>query len=501
MGNFSALGGAEFDAAIIGGGIIGSGVARDLALRGLSVALIEKGDFGGATTAGSTRLIHGGLRYLEMLDFGLVRMDLREREILLRNAAHLVKPLEFRIPFVGHSWFFQQKMRAGLCLYDLLSYDKSVPNHRFVSAAETMRDEPSLAREGCTGSASYYDAQVCLPERLALENVIDAGRHGAVVRNYAEVVGVARSSGRITALRARDVDSGEEVEVRAKMFVNATGPWFDRVSERMGAGQSRRIRTTKGIHLACAPMIQKANVLFSPVDGRLFFAIPLLGTTWISTTDTDFRADPGGVRADDEDIEYLLRSVEPFFPDVRRLALYSTSAGVRALVKQDGSESSVSRLHKVEQTEPGVVSILGGKITGYRAIAEDASDAVCKLLGVSVKCSTAVLPLPGTGNAETLYGSRWSGVKALVEEYGAIGAEAVFAAREEYCRHLDDYMFRRAAHAFAPDFGASIAAEALRGLSKELGWDEARRSAEWCRVGAAAEKASVKSYPGIVPSL
>jgi glycerol-3-phosphate dehydrogenase len=501
MGTLSALAGAEFDAAIVGGGIIGCGVARDLALRGLSVALIDKGDFGGATTAGSTRLIHGGLRYLEMLDFGLVRMDLREREILLRNAPHLVKPLEFRIPFVGHSWMFQQKIRAGLCLYDLLSYDKSVPNHRFVSAAETLRDEPSLQRAGCTGSASYYDAQVCLPERLALENVIDAERHGAVVRNYAEVMGVARVHGKITALRVRDVDTGEEAEVRAKVFVNAAGPWFDRLSERLGAAESRRIRTTKGIHIACAPMVQKANVLFSPVDGRLFFVIPLLGTTWISTTDTDYRDDPGEVRANDEDIDYLLRSVEPFFPDVRRLAIYSTSAGVRALVKQEGSESSVSRLHKVEETEPGVVSVLGGKITGYRAIAEDAADLVCRLLGVRVRCSTASAALPGTGASDSIYGSRRKGVDALAGEFGAIGGEAVFAAREEYLRHLDDYLMRRAPHAFAADFGASVAAEAMGALSKELGWDARRQELEWARVGAAAARASVKSYPGIVPSL
>ncbi len=342
---------------------------------------------------------------------------------------------------------------------------------------------------------------MCLPERLALENVIDAERHGAVVRNYAEVVGVVRANGRIAALQVRDADSGEQAEVRAKVLVNATGPWFDRVSDRLGKAGSRRIRTTKGIHLACGPMIRKANVLFSPVDGRLFFVIPLLGTTWISTTDTDYREDPGGVRAEEEDIDYLLRSVEPFFPDVRRLPLYSTSAGVRALVKQDGSESSVSRLHKVEETEPGVVSVLGGKITGYRAIAEDTADVVCRLLGVTVKCSTGAAALPGTGAAETIYGSRRTGVDALVREFGAIGAEAVFAAREEYLRHLDDYLIRRAPHAFAADFGASVAAEAMGALSKELGWNAARQELEWSRVGAAAAKASVKSYPGIVPSL
>src|SRR5258708_3603277 len=189
MASFNELTAGQFDVAIVGGGIIGAGIARDLALRGVSVALVEKSDFGSGTTSGSTRLVHGGLRYLEMLDFGLVRMDLREREILLRIAPHLVRPLEFRIPFVKTSFYFRQKMRAGLLLYDLLSYDRSLPGHRFLGAAEVHADEPALAAEGLCGAASFHDAQVSLPERLCLENLLDAEKHGACIRNYCEVTG------------------------------------------------------------------------------------------------------------------------------------------------------------------------------------------------------------------------------------------------------------------------------------------------------------------------
>ncbi len=192
MQPLSKLTDRTYDVAVIGGGIIGAGVARDAALRGLSVALVEKGDFGSGTTAGSTRLIHGGLRYLEMYDFGLVRMDLREREILLRIAPHLVKPLEFLIPFYGASLWFRTKMRVGMALYDLLSYDKSLPNHRMLSAEETLAEEPSLRAEGLQGAAAYFDAQVSMPERLCLENILDAERQGAFVRSYTEVVAPSR---------------------------------------------------------------------------------------------------------------------------------------------------------------------------------------------------------------------------------------------------------------------------------------------------------------------
>src|SRR5215208_7095793 len=194
----------SFDLIVVGGGIVGSGIARDAALRGLKVALFEKQDFGGGTTAGSTRLIHGGLRYLEMLDFRLVRLDLRERETLLKIAPHLVKPLRFIVPFYESSLARRAKLRLGMILYDILSFDKSLPRHRVLDAAEVRAAEPRLRADGLQGAVAYYDAQAFSPERLCLENLIDAREHGAHVLNYTEVTGALRSGPTISGVRVRD---------------------------------------------------------------------------------------------------------------------------------------------------------------------------------------------------------------------------------------------------------------------------------------------------------
>ncbi|MCL4401246.1 MAG: glycerol-3-phosphate dehydrogenase/oxidase, partial [Acidobacteria bacterium] len=347
-----------FDVVIVGGGIIGAGIARDAALRGLHVALLERADFGGGTTAGSTRLIHGGLRYLEMLDFRLVRMDLRERETLLRIAPHLVKPLEFLLPLYSRSLWYRLKLRAGMVLYDALSFDKSLPKHRFLTARETLAAEPRLSARGLQGAAVFYDCQVESPERLCLENVLDAREHGATAWNYREVTGALREGGRIAGVRARDVLDGGETEVRGRVVVNASGPWFDRVAGILEPQAHPAIRTTKGVHIACSPVNQRANVLFSGVDGRLFFVIPLLGYSWIGTTDTDFQGDPCTARADSEDADYLLRSAAGFFPDVRDAEVFWSNAGVRALVRQRGRPSSVSREHRIVDGPDGMVSVL-----------------------------------------------------------------------------------------------------------------------------------------------
>lgn len=437
MSRLASLRDRTFDVAIVGGGIIGAGIARDAALRGYSVALFERRDYGGGTTSGSTRLIHGGLRYLEMLDFGLVRMDLREREILLRIAPHLVRPLPFLLPFYQRSLFYRLKMRIGLWLYDLLSYDKSLPSRRTLSAAEVRAMEPALEPRGLQGAAMYYDAQASLPERLCLENILDARAHGAAAFNYAEVVGALHDGDRLAGLRVRDTlagrgaaadaaraaawtaggaeaggssqtsdtagaaGGGEVVDVRARVVVNASGPWFDRVAGRLTATHARRIRTTKGVHFAVPSMATHAMSLFSPLDERLVFVIPWLGYTWIGTTDTDFTDDPATARATHEDMAYVLESVRPFFPQVTPESIVFSNAGVRALVMEEGDESSVSRAHQVVADEragaPGLVSVLGGKLTGYRAIAEEATDIVSKKLDPQGPraCRTADDALPG----------------------------------------------------------------------------------------------------------
>ena len=507
----------DFDLVVIGGGIIGAGIARDAALRGSRVALFEKRDFGSGTTAGSTRLIHGGLRYLQMLDFRLVRMDLRERETLLHIAPHLVRPLEFVMPFYRSSFFYRAKMRLGMGLYDLLSYGKSLPRYRFLSASELKELEPNLRQQGLQGAAVYFDAQANSPERLCLENIIDAREHGAQTLNYAEVTGALRIGESIQGVRVRDLltDDKEEFEVKSRIVINASGAWFDRVAGILTAPVPQQIRTTKGVHITCPPVTNRAVVVFSPIDGRLIFVIPWLGYSWLGTTDTDFKDDPATVQTNAEDVDYIVRSVKDYFPTLDTERIYFSNAGVRALVKEEGSESSVSRKHRIvdgaKSGASNLISVLGGKITGYRAIAEEATDAVCAKLEVTASCKTAITPLPGTRGERAvtdvtnappaaltpetvahlfnLYGNRAREVIKLAAESEClseplsphapdIAAQVVFAARTEQCARLVDFLLRRTLLGFCQDQGQSAAARALSLLAQELDWSPARTAAE-----------------------
>lgn len=499
-----------FDVVVIGGGIVGAGVARDAAMRGLKVCLLEKNDFGSGTTAGSTRLIHGGLRYLEMLDFRLVRLDLREREILLRIAPHLVKPLEFLLPFYERSLLHRLKIRSGMILYDLLSYDKSLPRHSFWAASQLRQAEPQLKREGLQGAACYHDAQIDLPERLCLENILDARSRGACLLNYVEATGPLRSGSRLEGVTARDVTSGQELEVRGRVIVNVAGPWLDRVLGALGHSGRPRVRTTKGVHLACRKQNDRAMVFFSKVDQRLFFVIPWLGYSWVGTTDTDFSDDPSQAKATGQDVRYLVQSAQEFIPALRADDIYFTNAGVRALVMREGGESSVTRMHRIVDGQdlglPGMIAVQGGKITGYRAIAEEVTDLIAARLSASAPCRTATTPLPGAGepaggeaagslpqraidHLRSLYGSRAGEVLALVEaepelgtplaaEYPDVAAQAVFAARSELCLRLSDFFLRRTSLGFTPDQGRRAVREAARWMARELSWSESRQEEE-----------------------
>lgn len=514
------LAGEQFDVIVIGGGIIGAGIARDAALRGLRVALFEKRDFGSGTTSGSTRLIHGGLRYLEMLDFRLVRMDLRERETLLRIAPHLVGPLEFVIPFYRSSFFYRCKMKMGMTLYDFLSYDKSLPRHHFLTAAELKKIEPNLRQQGLQGAAVYFDAQANSPERLCLENIIDAHEHGAQTFNYCEVTEAARTGDTIDGVHVRDLlsDDHSEVTVKGRIVINASGPWFDRVATGLtndsGSAMPSReqIRTTKGIHIACPPVTSRAFVVFSRVDGRLMFLIPWLGHSWIGTTDTDFTDDPATVNATAKDVDYMLRSVSEYFPTLDTARIYFSNAGVRALVKEEGSESSVSRMHRISDGArsgaENLISVLGGKITGYRAIAEEAVDVACSKMNVDTACVTARNPLPGARNDQkstdvsnarledqtvahlvSLYGNRSSEVIQLASSHEClreplsphtpdIAAQVIFAARTEQCARLVDFLLRRTLLGFSQDQGQSAATRVASLLAQELAWTPERINAE-----------------------
>lgn len=512
MARLTAFAGEEFDVVVIGGGIVGCGIARDAAMRGLRVALVEKGDFGAGTTSASTRIVHGGLRYLQMLDLRLVRLDLRERETLLRIAPHLVKPLEFFIPFFSDDPASRWTLRVGLALYDALSFDKSLPSRRWLSPDEVRGMEPALTRPDLRAAASYYDARVDSPERLALENVLDAETHHATVRNYCEAIGTVMRHGRVEGLVVRDLLEQTEARIAGRVVVNATGAWVDRVTDRLTSGRSTALRTTKGVHIVCPPMTRQALVLFSKVDRRLLFAIPREDLTWIGTTDTDYTGDPSDARATHADVEYILESVSGVFPALGPEDVLYTTAGVRALVRRAGTESSVSRMHRIVDgaplSPPGMISVLGGKITGYRAIAEEVTDLVCRHVGASNRrCGTAETPLPGgaprapagsereevrapvTSRLYDLYGSRSTDVLALAEarpdlarplspNYPDIAAQVVFSARHEHCVHLSDFLKRRTLLGSSRDQGWDAAAPAAALMASELDWAEARTRQE-----------------------
>lgn len=467
MSRLSEIKKGEFDVVIIGGGIIGAGIARDAALRGMSVALFEQYDFGSGTTSGSTRLIHGGLRYLEQLDFALVKMDLKERATLLKIASHLVKPLPFILPFYDSNFFGRTKFKIGLTMYDFFAGKENLDKHRTLDTKEISELEPKLSTKNLDGGAMFYDAQVNFPERLCLENLLDAERAGAEIFNYCRVTEAIHDHGKISGVVVSDLldESQKNIAVRGEIVVNASGAWFNKVAGAVERKEQNNIRTTKGIHVACPPTLQKHAVIFnSPLDGRVMFVIPWNGFTWIGTTDTDFPDDPHDVRATKKDVDYLVESASAIIPELKNTEIYFANAGVRALVREAGSESSVSRMHKIETALEhrvnGLVNVLGGKITGYRQIAEEVTDILARHLNVKDICWTASRVLPET------------------ETEADLEAQVKRAVRREHCVTLNDFIFRRSFLGFTEDQGQSKVEAAADLLAKELNWTAEKRAAE-----------------------
>ena len=390
----------EYDVLIIGGGINGTAVARDAALRGLRTALVEKEDFGYGTTSRSTRLIHGGLRYLEHFDFGLVREGLREREVLLKTAPHLVKPLPFLVPVYKGDRVGIPKLRAGMILYDLLSWDKSMPSHRFLKVQEALEKEPLLNSENLVGAMVYYDGQVEMPERVSVENVLQAAEHGADIANHALVEKYLMDGARVVGARVRDLLTDKVYDVKAKFVVNAAGPWIDEMNSKLLEKYRPRMRLTKGIHLLIPQIVNHAIVLLAQSDGRLFFAVPYQGYTLIGTTDTDYAGDLDDIRATRDEVEYLVAETRRVFPSLPTDEIYYTTAGLRPLVRVEGkSEGATSRKHKIvdhaQDGYDGLLSLLGGKITSQRFFAEQTVDLITKRMGLKVPSPTRTKPFYG----------------------------------------------------------------------------------------------------------
>jgi glycerol-3-phosphate dehydrogenase len=489
-----SLGGRTVDLLVIGGGIIGAGIARDAALRGLSVALVEQDDFASGTTSKPTRLIHGGLRYLELFDFGLVRSDMREREILLRIAPHLVFPLPFLLPLYRPSLWYQAKLRIGMQLYDALSLDKSLPRRKWLDRDETLAAEPALDPDGLAGAWRFYDAQVPLVERLVIENVVDAAAHGALVLNHARATTYLREGERVAGALVHDRIAQADIAVRARLTVNATGPWLDRTIAPLRKASRPLLRLTKGTHVVTPRATKQAHVLFAKRDGRLFFVLPWLDATLVGTTDTDYQGDPVDAAATEDDVRYLQEEASRAFPNAPFSKILFTYAGVRALVREEGvSEGEVSRKHALFDHErrdgvAGVLSVVGGKITAYRDIAEEVTDFASRKLGRAAGpaargSSTATTPLPGAD------GSREREIAALAQDdatlasplcphHRGVAAEIAHAVRSEWALTIGDALLRRTALGLGPCQGLDCVDAVAGHMAALLGWDAERRWAE-----------------------
>ena len=387
----------DFDVVIIGAGINGAGIARDAAMRGLSVLLIDKGEVGGATTSASTRLIHGGLRYLEHFEFGLVRESLRERETLLKIAPHLVKPLAMTIPIHKQSKRGLATIRAGMIVYDLLSWGKSLPRHRMLSRAETLEQLPGLNPDGLVGSALYFDAQVEFPERLVLANVVAARDLGAYVLDHTLVTKLFIEGAGVSGIEFVTAD-GQTRSAQARIVINATGPWVDRLLERVPVESPKLIGGTKGSHIVVRQFpTAPANAIYLEArsDGRPMFIIPWNGKFLIGTTDVRFEEDPDQVRCEPWEIDYLLSETNAAFPKASLTVddIVSTYSGVRPLAAtSEKDEQSITRRHFLREHPrlSNLLSIVGGKLTTYRSLSEECVDLVFRKLGrKSPPCMTA----------------------------------------------------------------------------------------------------------------
>jgi glycerol-3-phosphate dehydrogenase len=395
--NVDSLAGPVFDLVIIGGGITGAGVALDATLRGLRVALIDKGDFASGTSSISSKLVHGGLRYLEHGDFRLVYEALHERARLLRNAPHLVWPLRFILPFFKGERVPPWKWRLGLTLYDLLAGSGNVSRSRPLALDQLQRELPGLRADGLRGAAQYFDAQMD-DARLCVEVVRTAALNGAAVANYVEATGFPVEGGVIRGVQARDHVRGGELFIRGRQVLNATGPWGDRVRQLAGEKYGPLLAPTKGVHLVTAGrQLSAALLLLHPADGRVFFVIPWMGKTLLGTTDTEATEPPDKLQVTPEDERYLLEGYNHHFtPALTAADVLGSFVGVRPLLAESTSPSARSREFRVTTGSTGLLTVAGGKYTTFRHMAEVITDEVCKRLGVRRRCGTHNFPLNGT---------------------------------------------------------------------------------------------------------
>ncbi|MDP9608092.1 glycerol-3-phosphate dehydrogenase/oxidase [Streptomyces hygroscopicus] len=505
----------ELDVLVVGGGVVGAGTALDAATRGLETGLVEARDWASGTSSRSSKLIHGGLRYLEMLDFALVREALKERGLLLeRIAPHLVKPVPFLYPLKHRVWerFYAG---SGVALYDAMSissgHGRGLPAHRHLTRGRALRVAPCLRKDALVGALQYYDAQVD-DARYVTTLVRTAAEYGAHVANRARVIGFLREGERVVGARVRDLEQGGEFEVRARQVVNASGVWTDDTQALIGERGQFHVRASKGIHLVVPKdRIHSTTGLILRTEKSVLFVIPW-GRHWIvGTTDTDWDLDKAHPAASSADIDYLLEHVnEVLAVPLTRDDVEGVYAGLRPLLAGESEATSkLSREHTVAHPVPGLVVVAGGKYTTYRVMAKDAVDEAVHGLDRRVgPCVTEEIPLVGAVGYKALWNARArigrraglhvARVEHLLNRYGSaaqevlelisgdsslgeplagaddyLRAEVVYGASHEGARHLDDVLTRRTRISIETfDRGTRCAREAAGLMAAVLGWGE-----------------------------
>lgn len=518
------LSGEPFDLVVVGAGINGLGIAQDAALRGLRVALLEQEDLCAGVSAWSGRLVHGGLRYLEQYDVRLVRESLLERERLFKLAPHLVKPVPLMVPVYSHNRRPGWMVELGMLAYDALSVGKTPPMHRVLSKKKARKRFSGLATEGLSGAVVFYDGQVEYAERLCTELALDARANGAVILTHVRVDAPIVTGGRVRGVRYTDQLTGESGEVSASVVYNVAGPWIDRALDYQGSPDQPRLNGgTKGSHLIVDAFPGAPNdVVYyeSRRDGRLVLVIPWMGRYLIGTTDIRYDGDPFTARCDIGEADYLLGEVNALVPGANLTlddVLY-TYSGVRPLpYVPDAAESSVPRSHVLHDHSanglPGLVTVVGGKLTTYRQLAQDAVDDVFKRLGRKAPpCPTRDRLYPGAqvadlgalersliargslpasviGRLIKFYGSRAVLVHDLAVSHpelsavvhapsNLIAAELIFAMDVELAITLTDVLARRVLLAFEPGHGLEVIDSVSKILTEHEDWDEEQRQRE-----------------------
>jgi glycerol-3-phosphate dehydrogenase len=518
-------GDGELDVLVVGGGIVGTGTALDAVTRGLNTGLLEQRDLASGTSSRSSKLVHGGLRYLEMLDFGLVREALQERGLLLtRLAPHLVRPVPFLYPLTRRGWE-RPYVGAGLALYDAMAmlgkYEMGVPRHRHLTRRQVARIAPDFKADRIAGAIRYYDCQVD-DARLVVTVARTAARNGAHVATRVKVIGFLREGERVVGVRAVDLETGREFEVRARVVVNAAGVWSDEIQEMVGGRGALNVQASKGIHLVVPrDRIRSEAGFINRTEFSVLFVIPW-GRHWIiGTTDTAWDLDKAHPAASRADIDYVLDHVNTILREpLDHEDVEGVYAGLRPLLTGESEPTSkISREHTVVTPVPGLVMIAGGKLTTYRVMARDAIDAAGHSLRTTVNLTvrdsiTDRVPLAGADGYEARsnqrvllarrsglhvaridhllgrYGGMIDEVLDLVAQRAELGlplegaddylaAEIVYAVTHEGARHLDDVLTRRTRVSIETfDRGVAAAPGIARLMGAELGWDEARQASE-----------------------